>query len=993
MNHSPELISLLGEDAWARRLAEALTSDRGAADDLVQEAYARVLARTVAGRSAGDGGAAGGGQRLRLAQPRAWFARVLVNLSRESRRRDAARTRRERQVAASESGGLAGSARGARAAPEGACTVATPDQLVARAELQERLAREVLALPQELREVVLLRHFEGLGPTEIAAELGLARSTAQDRLDRAHARLRGRLADVGHDPRLAQGLALLLVPLPAPTVAHHAALVITLMSLKQPLMLCAAALVLCVGWRSMAAAPSESSPSEVARKPEPEPEIEPDVAASAQRAGRADASAAGVPGGPAVAGLAVVGRATVVARVVDERGAPIKDASVQLVLTAEEAEALTVEPSPGVRIVDGPRGMTDVEGRVTLDVPAGRDLEFVGSATRISSSIWTSSSVGHGAVKALAAGASAAVELRVAVEPDIDVIVRVVAAESGLPLAGVGICSSMLPSSVRTIQMPSSGTRMTDPRTAKAYGPDAWTDTSGVAVLRARSWAPCVAFFIGSDRAPVAALLRDDGPRTGDEPAVTVVLERAACIEGQAQGAPPGARAQVVVKRQQVGRALVGDTSRTVLYGPREYVFEAPLDAAGRFVLAGLPPNTRLEPALFAAEGGARLIVEPTPLELSPGEVRSLTWELSPASVVVCTCVDERGRPIVGETVWLWPGSEGSVSGMSNRTVPEQTAATDAEGRVAFSLVRTGRWQVALAPPAPRMSPKRTADAVNRHASFLETVDVPESGGEQRVTLVGTSGLFLRGRVLGVDGSPVSATVWGGTEGYTLWTESLAKEGGAFELGPLPPGEYSIGAFDSFGGPNGAAPSAPLVLRSGADTLELRLRAAGRLSIEVLDRAGIQAQVGWTAQDGSAASSTTLTEEGAIESMPLVPGLYQATASLSDGRAAVLESVRVEAGQVTPVRLQPVPGGVLHVTHAGARGRVVVTVKGASGCLLGDGLRGGEGREFTLPPGVYSVRVSDPERPRGSASTERSELEVHTVTVTAGAATTLEVCQ
>jgi hypothetical protein len=75
----------------------------------------RMLARTVAGHAPAGGSQVGGGQGRVLARPRAWLARVLVNLSCEARRRDAAHVRRERVVAALEPSdsrfGLAGTSR------------------------------------------------------------------------------------------------------------------------------------------------------------------------------------------------------------------------------------------------------------------------------------------------------------------------------------------------------------------------------------------------------------------------------------------------------------------------------------------------------------------------------------------------------------------------------------------------------------------------------------------------------------------------------------------------------------------------------------------------------------------------------------------------------------------------------------------------------------------------------------------------------------------
>jgi RNA polymerase sigma factor (sigma-70 family) len=240
MTQPPDIIALLYEDAWARRLARALTRDPHRADDLVQEAYVRAASRAARETALG-------GESRATRQPRAWFARVLSNLAREAHRRDWARTERER--ARSGLGGEASAThsreeRGDLTAHARLFTHATPAELAARAEVQERLAHEVLALTDTLREVVLLHHFEGLGPTDIATSLGVPRSTMQDRLTRAHATLRVRLADLEREPRSARGLALLLVPVGLPARTALTPTLLTYMSSKHVLI--AGALLLSV---------------------------------------------------------------------------------------------------------------------------------------------------------------------------------------------------------------------------------------------------------------------------------------------------------------------------------------------------------------------------------------------------------------------------------------------------------------------------------------------------------------------------------------------------------------------------------------------------------------------------------------------------------------------------------------------------------------------------------------------------------------------------
>lgn len=75
---------------------------------------------------------------------------------------------------------------------------AGPDVLADRSVRAERLLQAVRALPDRLRQVVLLQ-LEGLGNQEIAAVTGLTEVNVRVRLSRARAALRERLAPLGEE--------------------------------------------------------------------------------------------------------------------------------------------------------------------------------------------------------------------------------------------------------------------------------------------------------------------------------------------------------------------------------------------------------------------------------------------------------------------------------------------------------------------------------------------------------------------------------------------------------------------------------------------------------------------------------------------------------------------------------------------------------------------------------------------------------------------------
>ncbi|MCP5022873.1 MAG: RNA polymerase sigma factor [bacterium] len=153
---TPEL--LLEHAVWLRRLARELVRDPGAADDLVQDTWLAALrARPDLGRPL-----------------RPWLARVMRNGATQRLRAVAGRSARESRVARPEA-------------------VPSARELVERAELQQVLVGAVLSLSEPYRKTLLLRFYEGLGPMQIAATLGLPTATVRTHLHRGLQRLREKL--------------------------------------------------------------------------------------------------------------------------------------------------------------------------------------------------------------------------------------------------------------------------------------------------------------------------------------------------------------------------------------------------------------------------------------------------------------------------------------------------------------------------------------------------------------------------------------------------------------------------------------------------------------------------------------------------------------------------------------------------------------------------------------------------------------------------------
>lgn len=183
--------ALLEQAAWLRRLALSLVRDSAAADDLVQETWAAALRRPPDGE--------------RPLRP--WLRRVLENAARFRWRGDRNRAAREERVA---------SVGDDEATP-------SAEELLARHETQQLLARLVSALEEPFRTTVLLCYGEGLAPSEVARRQGIPAATVRSRLKTAIGRLRERLDDAHRGDRRAWMLALAPFATAAPPAPDAAA--------------------------------------------------------------------------------------------------------------------------------------------------------------------------------------------------------------------------------------------------------------------------------------------------------------------------------------------------------------------------------------------------------------------------------------------------------------------------------------------------------------------------------------------------------------------------------------------------------------------------------------------------------------------------------------------------------------------------------------------------------------------------------------------------
>lgn len=142
--------------------------------------------------------------------------------------------------------------------------------------------------------------------------------------------------------------------------------------------------------------------------------------------------------------------------------------------------------------------------------------------------------------------------------------------------------------------------------------------------------------------------------------------------------------------------------------------------------------------------------------------------------------------PMTGEEVTLTPKNGG-----------ERKTMVDANGRFLFEDLPPGNYGVSVSVPAGLAPPLAYAAGLLSRVDALEVL--PKGCAE--VTFRTQPDGRISGHILNKNGSPlanVEVIVWNANEKFEFYRGAMRdhdKEDGSFDLGPLPPGEYILGAY------------------------------------------------------------------------------------------------------------------------------------------------------------------------------------------------------
>ena len=150
-----------------QRLCTRMVGDMHRAEDLTQEAFARVFAHRHKYEPAG--------------RFSTWLWRIAINLCHDEIRRKSRRP--EVTIEQEEPGSDETTTR------EIVDAEPCPDEAIQALEQAEQVRRALMRLPEHYRGVLVLRHYEGLKFSEIAQVLGIPEGTVKSRMSEGLARL------------------------------------------------------------------------------------------------------------------------------------------------------------------------------------------------------------------------------------------------------------------------------------------------------------------------------------------------------------------------------------------------------------------------------------------------------------------------------------------------------------------------------------------------------------------------------------------------------------------------------------------------------------------------------------------------------------------------------------------------------------------------------------------------------------------------------------
>ncbi len=389
--------------------------------------------------------------------------------------------------------------------------------------------------------------------------------------------------------------------------------------------------------------------------------------------------------------------------------------------------------------------------------------------------------------------------------------------ETGRPVAGAAVSCSL-------DEATEEGPRNMYQMSGQWYSGQATTDAAGRYVLGGltkETYRVTIRPPAGSDAAP-AALRGISAPDSGDMTLQDATLYKGGKVVGLVVGPDdkPLAGAEASVP---VASSRRGDDRQS-----------AATDAAGKFVLAGLPTG-RYAVTVTPPAGSACCEQEFDSVPVIGGLALEQRLKMPAGATVSGTVVGPDGAPVAGATIYT---SFGYTHGP--RTV------TDARGQFKVTGLPSGLKQAGRDPRSAKMT---ISAAPPESAPTLMGANMPlkdlAAGKTSEVAIRLEAGAAVTGLVTGTDGKPVSGCrvsafqTLGRGGGYSASAVTLTGADGRYVLGQVPPGKWQIGAAPPAGRNLMPQASAVKILAAGrTETVDIALKGGALITARVATATG-----------------------------------------------------------------------------------------------------------------------------------------------------------
>ncbi len=444
-------------------------------------------------------------------------------------------------------------------------------------------------------------------------------------------------------------------------------------------------------------------------------------------------------------------------------------------------------------------------------------------------------------------------------------------------------------------------------------------------------------------------------------------------------GAPlAGASVEVVAKRRDLIATGPNEVVGVLARADVELTTIALTDVNGRCSFENVAPNVPL--AVRARRDAPGAAPEETTARLPAGETRSVVLEVESRVPLSGRMLDQFEMPVAGASVRLYGADasdrytntvRASASDLEDHFEPVCVVTTDARGRFRFDSVLPGAHWIATAtadgsaPIAPEL----------RIASATKLVEVPRTGSPVESELDISRGLYISGRVLGVDDKPVfDVRVYAWSRIVDSPSETRTDAAGRFAIGPCCVGTYTLECTPRRTVEHFIEPDS-IQVTAGTSDATFRLELGTAVSGNVVDRdsreplsAGVYAVRSESQSPrGSYYFDDDIRER--LDGLTLYrldgvrPGTYTLIARTHDGRVAFKPDITLELDHELQLPMEVERGAVLQL-NLGSRDTFVIYE------LLRDGRRLDRDEVIAhvpiypllVPPGEWTVKLYDDKR-------------------------------